>query len=104
MSSNLHKTTSVSFKLTNKTKQFAPFTATFSPESDSEFTVFPKSGMLESYGRDGTNFIVSFTPVEYGKPKTAKLFIQTDEMLWYQFNINFNYTNSFIILLILGLT
>lgn len=82
MSSSLHKTASVSFKLTNNTKHFTPFIAVFSPESDSEFTVFPKSGQLESYGRDGTVFIISFTPVEYGKPKTAKLIIQTDDMMW----------------------
>ncbi|EWS70940.1 flagellar associated protein, putative (macronuclear) [Tetrahymena thermophila SB210] len=82
ISSNLHKTTSVSFKLTNKTKQFAPFVANFSPESDSEFTVFPKSGTLESYGRDGTTFIVSFTPVEYGKIRSGKLIVQTEDMYW----------------------
>ena len=32
--------------------------------------------------REGTQFIVSFTPVEYGKMKTGKLIIQTDEMYW----------------------
>jgi len=31
---------------------------------------------------EGTNFIISFTPLEYGKQKTGKLVIQTDEMLW----------------------
>ena len=38
--------------------------------------------MLEPYGKDGTNFIVSFTPTEYGKAKVGKLVIQTDEMQW----------------------
>ncbi|EGR30900.1 hypothetical protein IMG5_121460 [Ichthyophthirius multifiliis] len=82
ISSSLNKTQSVSFKLTNKSKQFASFTASFTSESDTEFTVFPKSGNLESYGRDGTNFIVSFTPIQYGGTRTAKLIIQTEEMYW----------------------
>lgn len=73
--SNLNRSTSVSFKLTNKAKQMADFTANFTAESDPEFTVFPKNGKLESYGRDGTNFVVSFTPIEYGKIRNAKLII-----------------------------
>ena len=42
ISSPLNKTTSVQFKLTNKTKSFARFTASFSPDSDAEFSVIPK--------------------------------------------------------------
>jgi hypothetical protein len=42
----------------------------------------PKSGMLEPYGKDGTNFIISFTPTEYGKAKVGRLVIVTDEMQW----------------------
>ena len=53
----------------------AEFTANFTAESDPEFSVFPKSGVLESYGRDGTNFIITFTPIEYGKIRNAKLII-----------------------------
>jgi hypothetical protein len=53
----------------------ADFTANFTAESDPEFTVYPKIGKLESYGRDGTNFIISFTPIEYGKIRHAKLII-----------------------------
>jgi len=34
------------------------------------------------FDRDGTNFIVSFTPTEYGKAKVGKLVIQTEEMQW----------------------
>ncbi|KAL4498636.1 hypothetical protein ABPG72_019754 [Tetrahymena utriculariae] len=82
ISSPLHKTTSVTFKLTNKSKSFTPFTASFTPDSDAEFTVMPRSGNLESYGREGTTFIVSFTPIEYGKTRQGKLIIQTDEMMW----------------------
>ena len=75
ISSSLLKTASVCFKLTNKTKHFAAFVANYTPESDSEFTIFPRSGTLESYGRDGTTFIISFTPTEYGKTHNAKLII-----------------------------
>jgi hypothetical protein len=32
--------------------------------------------------REGTNFIVSFTPTEYGKAKIGRLVIQTEEMQW----------------------
>ena len=40
------------------------------------------------YGREGTNFIISFTPVEYGKIRKGKLIIQTDDMYWYYKIIN----------------
>jgi hypothetical protein len=42
ISSPLNKTTSVSFKLTNKVKSYSKFTAGFSAESDPEFSVMPK--------------------------------------------------------------
>jgi hypothetical protein len=73
--SPLHKTSSVSFKLSNHLKSMAEFTAFFTPDSASEFMVYPKSGLLEPYGKEGTNFIVSFTPTEYGKQKIGKLVI-----------------------------
>jgi hypothetical protein len=31
---------------------------------------------------DGTSFIISYTPVEYGKVKLGKLVIKTDDMYW----------------------
>ena len=61
----------------------APFTASFTPDSPCKFTVFPNEGVLEPPGRgDGTVFIVSFTPTEYGKTQVGKLVIQTEEMQW----------------------
>ena len=51
-------------------------------ESASEFMVYPTSGVLPPFGKEGATFIVSFTPIEYGKPKLAKLVIQTEEMQW----------------------
>ena len=82
ISSPLHKTSSVSFKLTNRYKQFAKYLAAFTPNSDQEFTVSPKSGSLEPFGREGTQFVISFTPLEYGQIKQGKLVIETDEMYW----------------------
>ena len=73
--SPLHKTSSVSFKLTNHMKAFAEFSAHFTADSAAEFVVHPKNGLLEPYGKEGTNFIVSFTPTEYGKAKIGKLVI-----------------------------
>ena len=63
-------------------KAFAEFTAHFTADSAAEFVVHPKQGLLEPYGKEGTNFIVSFTPTEYGKAKIGKLVIQTEEMQW----------------------
>ena len=81
--SPLHKTSSVSFRLCNHTRAYADFQAFFTHDSATEFSVYPKSGVLDPFGKDGTNFIVSFTPTEYGKNKTGKLVIQTEEMQWY---------------------
>jgi hypothetical protein len=82
ITSPLNKTSSVSFKLTNHRGAYADFNAFFTHDSATEFTVFPKTGTLEPYGKEGTNFIVSFTPTEYGKPKIGKLVIQTEEVQW----------------------
>ena len=81
--SPLHKTSSVSFRLCNHTRAYSDFQAFFTHDSATEFSIYPKSGVLEPFGKDGTNFIVSFTPTEYGKNKTGKLIIQTEEMQWY---------------------
>ena len=47
ITSAINKTSSVSFKLNNYTKYSAEFTAGFTPDSDSEFVVSPKIGVLE---------------------------------------------------------
>ena len=70
------------FKLSNRFKSFAQFTARFTPDSDPEFSVMPRSGDLEPIGRDGTTFIVTFTPVDYGKKRKGKLIIETAELYW----------------------
>ena len=45
----------------------------------------PRNGELEGIGREGRTFVVSFTPVEYGKERQARLIIETDELFWYYF-------------------
>jgi hypothetical protein len=47
----LNSTSSVSFKLTNQYAAYAPFTATFTPDSPYEFTCFPNEGVLEPPNR-----------------------------------------------------
>lgn len=38
--------------------------------------------MLQPLGGEGTNFVISFNPAEYGKNYTGKLIIETDDMQW----------------------
>ena len=78
----MHKNTSVAFRLCNHFKQYASFEAFFAEGSDPFFTIQPEKGILEPYGREGTQFVVSFTPVEYGAPKAATLIVRTDDMQW----------------------
>lgn len=79
----MNTTSSVQFRLNNSNpKNSSEFYAEFTHDSASEFSIYPKSGKLEPAMRDGTSFIISYTPVEYGKVKIGKLIIQTDEMYW----------------------
>mmetsp|Transcript_72782 Transcript_72782/g.167028 ORF Transcript_72782/g.167028 Transcript_72782/m.167028 type:complete len:116 (+) Transcript_72782:3715-4062(+) len=54
----------------------------FDAESAYEFSVTPTNGVLEPQGSAGTTFLVTYTPVEYGKTVTGKLIIQTEEVYW----------------------
>lgn len=76
------KATAVAFRLSNHFKQYAPFQAYFKEDSDSCFSIRPEKGILEPFGREGTQFVVTFYPSEYGFPKSGKLVIMTDEMQW----------------------
>lgn len=60
LSSPLDAIDTVSFRLTNRFKTFATYSAKFTSESDPEFSVSPTTGLLEPYGRDGTIFSISF--------------------------------------------
>jgi len=80
--SPLNKPASVAFRLCNHTSAYSEFDAFFDAESAYEFTVQPTSGILEPSGTNGTTFIITYKPVEYGKPVHGKLIIQTDEVYW----------------------
>jgi len=51
-------------------------------ESPGVFSVSPQQGLLSSLADGGTNFTVSYAPVEYGKPLKGTLVVLTDEMQW----------------------
>ena len=78
----LGKESYVSFKLQNIFTKDAKFIAYFSHDSSSEFSVAPREGILDQNGREGTQFIVCYLPIEYGKIKIGKLIIETDEVEW----------------------
>jgi hypothetical protein len=78
----LGSTSSVSFDLANIDGEQANFKAFMTPDSPFELQVHPNEGVLEPYGSTGTNFVVSFTPKDYGKILVGKLVIQTSEMMW----------------------
>ena len=78
----MNQTSSVSFKLSNHFNAYSDFEAKFTPDSPYEFTVYPNEGVLEPPGQEGTNFIVSFTPTEYGKTQIGRLTIVTEDMQW----------------------
>ena len=79
---SINKTAKVSFKLANPFDVDAPFTAYFSPESPSVFSVTPAAGVLTRAGAGGQLFTISYTPLEYGKAVRGTLLILTDEMQW----------------------
>ena len=72
----LHRTSSVSFGITNSFPNYAPFKATFSMETPPEFVVSPTEGTLPPVGSAPFMFVVSFTPREYGKASVGKLLIE----------------------------
>jgi hypothetical protein len=56
----------VAFKLNNRFLGFSPFQAFFTSNSSPHFSVQPTSGLLAPYDGEGTSFLVSFAPKEYG--------------------------------------
>ena len=80
--SSLGKQSFVAFKLQNIFTKDAKFIAYFSHDSSSEFSVTPREGTLDQSGRDGSQFVICYLPVEYGKIKIGKLIIETDEVQW----------------------
>eukprot|EP01041_Mallomonas_annulata_P004748 gene4748-9429_t len=72
----------VSFRLSNRFLGYSSFHAYFSAHSSTHFSVSPTTGVLAPYGSDGTQFIVSFSPLEYGGREQAILNIVTDDTQW----------------------
>jgi hypothetical protein len=56
----------VTFKLSNRFLGYSQFQAFFSANSSPHFSVYPTNGTLAPYDTDGTQFVVSFAPKEYG--------------------------------------
>lgn len=82
ITASLHRTTSVAFRLANQFPETAPFHAFFTPGSPHEFSIQPTNGILAPAGSEGSEFVLSFTPHEYGKVLIGKLVIQTEDMQW----------------------
>ena len=80
--SAIGKQSFVTFRLQNIFTKEVKFSAYFSHESSSEFSVSPREGILDQSGKEGTQFVICYLPVEYGKIKIGKLIIETDEIQW----------------------
>lgn len=77
---------SVYFRLNNRFLTFSPFKCFFAPRSSTRFTVTPNSGVLPPYGSEGSTFMVTFSPTEYGNFQRAHLIISSDDAQWdYEF-------------------
>ena len=77
---NLRQTSSVTFRLSNRGPDYAPFQAFFSTDSAETLSVSPAHGLLAPAGTEGTQFVVTFAPLEYGKLQRGRLVIMTEEM------------------------
>ncbi len=75
IATGINKPASVKFRLTNRMKTYAKFHAYFSSDSCIDFTVNPKAGELEPYGREGTPIEVVFCPTQYKKSWSGRLII-----------------------------
>jgi len=80
--SNINHCEKVCFRLTNKSRQAAPFTAHITQDSAVDFTVEPTTGTLEPYGKQGTAFYVFFQPTLYQSRFDGCLVIETKDMYW----------------------
>ena len=54
----------MAFKLQYIFTKDAKFVAYFSHDSSSEFSISPREGILDKSGRDGTQFVICYLPVE----------------------------------------
>jgi hypothetical protein len=56
----------VSFRLSNRFLGLSNFEAYFTAKSSPHFAVSPATGVLAQYGSEGTPFVITFAPAEYG--------------------------------------
>lgn len=56
----------VTFRLNNRFLGYSTFQAYYSAKSSPHFSVSPSSGTLAPYGSEGTPFVVTFAPIDYG--------------------------------------
>lgn len=56
----------VTFRLNNRFLGYSSFQAYYSAKSSPHFAVSPSSGTLAPYGAEGTPFVVTFAPIDYG--------------------------------------
>lgn len=82
LESNLHNTSTVTFRLKSNNMGYAPFSAFFSTGSSNAFTVSPSSGVLPPANSDGMPLNVSFSPVRYGMLQRGLLIVETDNIIW----------------------
>jgi hypothetical protein len=76
------KSDKVSFRVSNRFLGYSPFQAYFTSKSSNQFTVSPSSGVLAPFGSEGTQFMVTFSPTQYGLAQRANLLIVTDDAQW----------------------
>eukprot|EP00163_Fabomonas_tropica_P020793 TRINITY_DN366_c0_g1_i2.p1 TRINITY_DN366_c0_g1~~TRINITY_DN366_c0_g1_i2.p1 ORF type:complete len:2833 (+),score=824.11 TRINITY_DN366_c0_g1_i2:1027-9525(+) len=88
--SQLNQASSVSFELFNPFPAFSPFTTRLEGANQSstndvvqEMSVFPSTGVLAPFGTEQpTEFVITYSPIRYGKTLTANLIVTSAEMQW----------------------
>jgi hypothetical protein len=78
------KRSGVGFRLASPTENRVAFTASFTPETPTCFTVTPLSGKLSPAAEadGGTLFTVRYAPTQYGRVTQGTLLISTGVMQW----------------------
>ena len=82
ISSELGRSSSVSFKLANAFPHESKFVAALAADAPAEFTVHPAKGVLPPAGSEGFPIVITYTPTKYGTLLSGRLVIQTEEMMW----------------------
>eukprot|EP01032_Pedospumella_encystans_P007939 gene7939-9469_t len=75
-------TDKVTFRLNNRFLGYSTFQAYYSAKSSPHFSVTPSTGTLAPYGAEGTPFVVTFAPIDYGTIEVGTLIIVTEDAQW----------------------